>query len=283
MSAVPSTPVTSAATTAQELYERYRPQLFAFCLHRLGSREEAEDAVQSTFLKAFRSLQRGVEPRVGGAWLFKIAENVCSSRQRSSSRRRRLESTSDLHALQDVLPSRGGDADELFGLTEALGAMPPKQRRALLLREWHGLSYAEISSELELSQSAVETLLFRARRSLARGLEEPPEPERPTRRMRLRAGELGSFLTVLKTLLFGGGAKVAVTVATVAATSVAVSPPVRHEVEHAAAGGARIAEAAARPILYPAQKPASRPAQRVAAIDRAPARRHPPCRRSRHP
>ena len=99
---------------------------------------------------------------------------MCLTRLRSSSRRRRLESPSDLDALQDVVPTRSGDADELFGLTEALGAMAATQRRALLLREWHGLSNAEIAAELELSQSAVETLLFRARRSLARGLEEPP-------------------------------------------------------------------------------------------------------------
>ena len=177
MAAVPSTP-TPAADAAHGLYERYRRQIFAFCLHRLGSREEAEDAVQSTFLNAFRSLQRGVSPEIEAAWLFKIAENVCLTRQRSSSRRQHVEWPSDLQALQDVVPSRSGDSDELFGLAEALDAMPAQQRRALLLREWHGLAYAEIAAELELSQSAVETLLFRARRSLARGLEQPEARER---------------------------------------------------------------------------------------------------------
>ena len=77
MAALPTTRATPSAEAARELYERYRRQIFSFCLHRLGNREEAEDAVQSTFLNAFRSLQRGVAPEIEAAWLFKIAENVC--------------------------------------------------------------------------------------------------------------------------------------------------------------------------------------------------------------
>src|SRR5581483_10326320 len=64
------------------------------------------------------------------------------------------------------------DHDELFGLDHALRQMPLQQRRALLLREWQGLSYREIGEALGLSQAAVETLLFRARRSLAEGLSD---------------------------------------------------------------------------------------------------------------
>jgi DNA-directed RNA polymerase specialized sigma24 family protein len=60
--------------------------------------------------------------------------------------------------------------------------MPEQQRRAILLREWQGLSYREISDELELSQSAVETLIFRARRSLAQGLEQPDLIKKPKRK-----------------------------------------------------------------------------------------------------
>src|SRR5439155_5370662 len=226
------------AEITHDLYERYAWQIFNFCLHRLGNREEAEDATQSTFLNAFRGLERGVQPEFESAWLFKIAENVCLTRQRSSFRRRRVESPGDLDALQDLLPSPQREADELIRLTEALAGMPEQQRRALLLREWQGLSYKEIAEELELSQAAVETLLFRARRSLAQGLtEEPKEPKEPVRkekglRGRLRAGgDMGSVAAVVKTLFFSGGAKIAATVATVAATSiVAATPAVRHEV-----------------------------------------------------
>lgn len=156
---------------ATELYELYGRQVFSFCLHRLGSREEAEDAAQTTFLNAFRGLARGVEPQLERAWLFKIAERVCLTRVRSAFRRRRVESPSDLASLEERVPSPEREADELIPLTRALASMPSQQRHALLLREWRGLSYAEIACRLGLSQSAVEALLFRARRSLARRLE----------------------------------------------------------------------------------------------------------------
>jgi DNA-directed RNA polymerase specialized sigma24 family protein len=99
--------------------------VFAFCVNRLGSRDEAEDAVQSTFLNAHRALQRGVTPEVEIAWLFKIAHNVCLTRRRSSHRRGRIESASDLQSMQDVIPApQRESSDELMGLTDALAGMP---------------------------------------------------------------------------------------------------------------------------------------------------------------
>ena len=79
------------ADATRDLYERYARQIYAYCLHQLGNREEAEDAMQSTFLNAFRGFKRGVDPEFESAWLYKIAQNVCLTRQRSSSRRRRVE------------------------------------------------------------------------------------------------------------------------------------------------------------------------------------------------
>ena len=160
------------ADATRDLYERYARQIYAYCHHQLGNREEAEDAMQSTFLNAFRGFKRGVDPEFESAWLYKIAQNVCLTRQRSSSRRRRVESPGDLDAIQDILPSHEVDSDELIGLPEALQGLPKQQQRALLLREWQGLSYKEIADELGLTQAAVETLLFRARRSLAAGLSD---------------------------------------------------------------------------------------------------------------
>src|SRR3954452_4137541 len=181
-------PQRSAPEAAQtrRLYELYARQIYAYCLHQLGNREEAEDATQSTFLNAFRGLQRGIDPEFETAWLYKIAQNVCLTRQRSSSRRRRVESPGDLEAMQDYVPAHQADSDELIRLPEALESMPEQQRRALLLREWQGLSYKEIAEELDVSQAAVETLLFRARRTLASGLEEAPPKKASAARRRLR-------------------------------------------------------------------------------------------------
>ena len=164
-------PVAPEAAAAHRLYERHSAKLLSYCRHRLGTREEAEDAVQTTFMNAFRALGRGVVPELESAWLFKIAENVCLSRRRSSWRRNRIESSTDLELIEEIVPGPSRQRDELIGIQAALAAMPEQQRRAILLREWKGLSYREIASELELSQSAVETLIFRARRSLAQALE----------------------------------------------------------------------------------------------------------------
>ena len=78
----------AAAETTRDLYERFSRQIFAYCLVQLRNREEAEDAVQTTFLNAFRGLERGVVPELESAWLYKIAQHVCLTRRRSWSRRR---------------------------------------------------------------------------------------------------------------------------------------------------------------------------------------------------
>ena len=166
-------PTSPGADVTRELFERFGSQIYGYCLHQLGSREEAEDAVQSTFLNAFRGIKRGVVPDLEAAWLFKIAHNVCLSRRRSAWRRGRIESPADFDVIEELAPAPSRRADELIGLQDVLERLPESQRRAILLREWQGLSYREIAAELELSQSAVETLIFRARRSLASGLEQP--------------------------------------------------------------------------------------------------------------
>ena len=218
------------ADLTRALYEQYGNQIFRYCLHQLGSREEAEDAVQSTFLNAFRGIKRGIVPELESAWLFKIAQNVCLSRRRSTWRRDRIESPTDFELVEELTPAPSRRADELMGLQDVLEQMPENQRRAILLREWQGLSYHEIADELELSQAAVETLIFRARRALAQGLEQPPMPKK---RRLARGADWGNLLAGLKSLLLGGGAavKVAATVAVVSATTVAATAPV---VEHQA-------------------------------------------------
>ena len=163
---------TASARATQQLYREHGRQVYTYCLHKLRSREEAEDAVQTTFMNAFRALQRGTVPEHEQAWLFRIAHNECLNRRTSSVRRLRVESPNDLHVLQDAIPApAGGDPLELVSLEDALDRMPRNQRKAILLREWQGLSYREIAAELCVSQNAVEMLIFRARRGLADAME----------------------------------------------------------------------------------------------------------------
>jgi RNA polymerase sigma-70 factor (ECF subfamily) len=220
MSALPAnapTPVRAHRDQALErLYAEYARRVEGYCRRQLGGRAEAEDAAQTVFLYALRALRSGVVPENESAWLFTIAHNVCRTYWRSAARRRRTEDQRDPYVLEQVVAQRESDHDELFGLDDALSRIPESQRRAVLLREWHGLSYREIAQTLGTSAAAVEMLLFRARRSLAAELRG----ERPTVRTKALGG-LGDLLASLK-LLFGGAsatAKIAAAAAVVAALS----------------------------------------------------------------
>jgi RNA polymerase sigma factor (sigma-70 family) len=279
MAAIPET------TRATDLYERYASRIFGYCLHRLGSREEAEDAVQTTFLNAFRSLSRGVVPESESAWLFKIAENVCLSRHRASFRRRRVEAPADLRAVEETVAAPARPDEELIPLEGALADMPETQRRALLLREWQGLSYREIAAELEVSQSAVETLIFRARRSLARRLEAPRERLRRVG----QAVDVGTVLAALKGA-FTTGAAVKAALAGIAVTGLAFGvamdrpQPRRHDAPPARDSPAKgapaplVSEEADAPVFH-APRAVAHEARRTPSAKSAPQRRpiaHPP-------
>jgi RNA polymerase sigma factor (sigma-70 family) len=212
--------------TTALLYERHSSRIFGFCLSRLGSREDAEDALQLTFLNAQRGLGRGVVPEFELAWLFKIAQNVCHNRHQSAKRRGRVEAPHDLDSLQDVIasPERAVSGVSLCELTQALGTIPARQRKALLLREFQGYSYEEIAAELDVGVAAVETLLFRARRAVAQQLEQ-------TGATQSRGRSAVAVVFEAFQWLFKGGAaplKLAAVAATVATTaSLAVVPAVR--------------------------------------------------------
>jgi RNA polymerase sigma factor (sigma-70 family) len=265
-------PAARGADAASDLYERYSTQIFGYCLHQLGSREEAEDAVQTTFMNAFRGLQRGIVPELESAWLFKIAHNVCLSRRRSTWRRGRVEAPNNLEVLQEVVPARERMGDELIRLQDVLEEMPENQRRAILLREWQGLTYREISDELELSQSAVETLIFRARRALAAGLEHTPSAGDRGRKRARHGADAGAVAIALKALVTGGaGAKIAVTALIVAATTIA-SPIGNHaarHVQHASFATATSTESSA-----PTRRAALQAPTRKIAMTATPTRHH---------
>jgi RNA polymerase sigma-70 factor (ECF subfamily) len=160
------------AELTQYLYEKYGQRVFTFCYSRLRNREEAQDAAQTTFIYVLRSLQRGVVPEFELAWLLKIAFNVCRGTRRSSGRHAAV--TQEIEDMDELAapPADGYEGNErLVALRDGLAHLPERQRRGILLREWQGLSYAEIAEELGLSHGAVETLLFRARRNLAARLQ----------------------------------------------------------------------------------------------------------------
>jgi RNA polymerase sigma factor (sigma-70 family) len=211
--------MSAAPQLAEELFNEHHRRIYLYCLRQLGSPEEAEDAVQATYLNACRSLNDGFEPEAAQAWLFKVAHNVCLTRQRSSYRRARIERPHDLQAVQDIVAAPETPGDELFGLDEALADLPEQQRNAILLREWQGLSYREVATKLGLTQAAVETLIFRARRSLASSLEQPAR----ARRRVMHSLNAGALVSSLKALVAGNVAASVATAVAVAASATALT------------------------------------------------------------
>jgi RNA polymerase sigma-70 factor (ECF subfamily) len=217
-----------AENLAAHLYATYSDRILRYCAGQLRNRSEAEDAVQSTFLYAFRSLQDGVVPRYELAWLLKIAENVCRTQRRNAQYRNRFEDQGETR-VEELVAAPEPQRVDLLKVTRALGGLPESQRSALLLREWRGLSYREIAAELETTVTATEMLLFRARRSLATLMRD--EPLKRARGRIASAINLGQLVPALKSLVVGAvAANTAVGVA-----AVALIPSVRHAAPQARA------------------------------------------------
>ena len=152
----------------ERIYRKHVGDVYRYALAVLRQPADAEDVAQTTFLNAYRAYQRGERPRNAQNWLIAIAHNVC--RQRFRQAQRRPDEVEFDDRVGDIVPEeeRGPRAEDI---QRALGHLAFNQRAALVMRELEGRSYAEIAEILETSVSAVETLLFRARRALREQLE----------------------------------------------------------------------------------------------------------------
>jgi RNA polymerase sigma factor (sigma-70 family) len=151
------------------LFAEHSRLVFALCNVLLCDREEAEDATQQCFLSAQKSMLAGTVPADAAAWLAAIARNECLSRLR-----RRRPATVALR--DDDLVTDADVADlvdrrtEIAALSEAIAGLPPAQRQAVILRDFYGLSYREVSVALGVTGPAVESLLFKSRKRLQKRL-----------------------------------------------------------------------------------------------------------------
>jgi len=148
----------------EELYRRYADSLYRYCLSMLGSREEAEEALQSAMFSAYRSLHgNGREVQVR-AWLYRIAHNQCVDRLR------RQRPSDALTGLEEERRPRPEEQvilrEDLHQLRRDLAALAPEQRAALVLREMAGLSHAEIAQALETTTGVAKQLIHDAREGI---------------------------------------------------------------------------------------------------------------------
>src|SRR4051795_651827 len=156
------------AAAFEAIYDRYSRGLVSFCRHLLGSLEEAEDAVQHTFLAAHRAMLGDERELHLKAWLYAIARNKCISMLRA--RRERLGFDDD---ELELVPSTAGlsaeveQREDLRALLGDLARLPDDQRAALVLAEIGAHTHDEIAEVLDVRRQKVKALVFQAREALA--------------------------------------------------------------------------------------------------------------------
>jgi RNA polymerase sigma factor (sigma-70 family) len=148
-------------------YDRYHHGVLSFCRHMLGSQEDAEDAVQQTFLATYKQVQAGSPPAHPRAWLYTVARNRCLTTIRA----RRESSNDTLEPTTDGLDEEVERRQELRELLGDLSRLPEDQRVALLLFELGALDQAEIAETIGCAPKKVKALVYQARTTLAHRAE----------------------------------------------------------------------------------------------------------------
>jgi RNA polymerase sigma-70 factor, ECF subfamily len=171
------------AAAFEELVVRYQNRLISVLEHLVPTREQAEDLAQEVFLRVFRARKSYEAGARFSTWLFTIANNVASNALRTLSRRREVqvegmggaENKPLEHmaaAKSGFMPARQLDKAERADLVrKAIDQLNERQRMALLLCKFEGLSYAEIADTMGMSVKAIKSLLSRARCNLRVALE----------------------------------------------------------------------------------------------------------------
>lgn len=152
----------------EAIYDRYSRGLLAFCRHMVGSRQEAEDALQHSFASAYRALRGGDTAVELRPWLYTIARNRCLTVLRSRRDELCVDGAELDHRSLDGLPAQIALRDELRELVDDLQRLPEDQRAALVLFELGDHSHEEIAAVLEVRREKVKALVFQARAALLR-------------------------------------------------------------------------------------------------------------------
>jgi RNA polymerase sigma-70 factor (ECF subfamily) len=172
------------AAAFEELVLRYQSRLVTVLEHLVHGREMAEDLAQEVFLRVYRA-RKSYQPEAKFCtWLFTIANNVAKNAKRTLARRREVSVSANANdenpaklenmatAASGFMPARQLDkAERAVMVREAVASLDERQRLALMLSKFEGMSYEEISIAMEISVKAVKSLLFRARENVRERLE----------------------------------------------------------------------------------------------------------------
>ena len=160
----------------EELVKRHEKKIYNLCYRLTGSREDANDALQETFLQAFRKLSSFKGKSKFSTWLYRIAVNVCLMRKRKEKKMKTVSLdvpilTRKADEIKRELPDDWSknplatlENEEIRGiLSNAIDSLPEEYRTVLVLRGVNGFSNEEVAKMLEISLPAVKSRLHRAR------------------------------------------------------------------------------------------------------------------------
>jgi RNA polymerase sigma-70 factor (ECF subfamily) len=155
-----------------QLVQRFRWRVFSLCYRMLGQHQDAEDAMQETFIRVFRSLPRWDSHRAFEPWLFQIAANRCRTLLARRNRRPTSEAFND-HLVIDPAAEQWQAHDQLAEeVALALETLKPEWKDAFLMFHRHEMSYVEIAQALDCPVGTVKTWVHRARQELIERLKQ---------------------------------------------------------------------------------------------------------------
>ena len=171
----------------EELVARYQDRLIGFFFHLLGDRSVSEDLAQDAFLRIYRARERYKASARFSTWLFRIAHNLASNQIRGMAKRNREVSLAarrsgsqevrlEQHVVAErsaLMPTRQLVSREVqMQVREALDCLGERQKMAVLLNKYEGMSYEDIGNVMNMNAIAVKSLLARAREKLKSALEK---------------------------------------------------------------------------------------------------------------
>lgn len=157
----------------EQIILNHQDRIYNLCLYMLSNRQDAEDAAQDTFLKAYRSLNDFKPNASLYTWLYRIAVNTCIDYKRKpllESLFRRSDTGEEMvieHPSDSPSPEKEYESKQIRGaIKKALKKLSPKLRAVIVLKEMEGISYEEIADTLDVSIGTVKSRISRARDEL---------------------------------------------------------------------------------------------------------------------
>jgi RNA polymerase sigma-70 factor, ECF subfamily len=193
---VPMTPWTDEELVARsktgdvdsfnQLVKRWERPIFALAYRTLGREEDARDVTQETFLRAFRALSGFKGDAKFSSWLYRIALNLCRDWMRKERRAPLVAVSEDVDVEQmaaaqgpvETVEDLAARAELHREVAKAMERLPAEQRQAIILKEYHGLTFQEIADLMKCPLSTVKTRVYQGLSTLRKQLGEQMTPRR---------------------------------------------------------------------------------------------------------